>query len=90
MFSAIHRLFTQARSHALADRPVFASADIVRRGHYVPRGSTGRILRVRRDGNYEIAFDRLETERVVVNPREVAPAPAIAARAPFGLRILSH
>lgn len=90
MFLAIRKLLTQARSLALANRPVLASADIVRRGQYVPRGATGRILRVRPDGAYEVRFDRPEAESVIVRPGEIAPAPTLARRAPFGLRILSH
>ncbi|MFO1167262.1 MAG: hypothetical protein U1E19_03950 [Rhodoblastus sp.] len=90
MFKNLQRLARKAQSAALTGRPVLARAEIVRRGQYVPRGATGRILRVRPDGDYDVAFDMTEITRLRVQPREIAPAPTLAARAPFGLRIFSH
>lgn len=69
---------------------MLASADIVRHGHYVPRGATGRIVRVRADGDLDVAFDRLDAKPIRARPHEVAPAPSLAPRALFGLRVLSH
>ena len=90
MFTALRKLARRARSAMLVGRPVLARKDIVRRGQYVPRGATGRIVSVRADGDLDIAFDRIETENLSVHPREIAPAPALTPRAFLGLRIFSH
>lgn len=90
MFTTLLRLARRARSAMLAGRPVLARTDIVRHGHYVPRGATGRIVGVRPDGDREIAFDRIEAERLSVRRREIAPAPTLATRGFLGLRIFSH
>lgn len=90
MLSRLQKLARKARSAALAGRPVLARADIVRCGQYVPRGATGHIVRVRPDGDFDIAFDRLETKPIRARRDEVAPAPTLAPRGLFGLRIPSH
>ncbi|HMN72632.1 MAG TPA: hypothetical protein PKA55_12275 [Rhodoblastus sp.] len=90
MFTRLQKLARKAQSAMLAGRPVLATADIVRHGQYLPRGATGRIVRVRPDGEFDVAFDLVEGELLHVRATEIAPAPALAARAPFGLRILSH
>lgn len=90
MLTRLQKLARAARSAALAGRPVLARADIVSRGQYVPRGATGRIVRLRPDGDFDIAFDRLEAGIVRAGRHEIAPAPTLAPRALFGLRIFSH
>ncbi|MFT4099007.1 MAG: hypothetical protein QM651_17945 [Rhodoblastus sp.] len=90
MITRLLKLARRVRSVALAGRPVLATVDIVRHGQYLPRGATGHIVRVRPDGEFDIAFDLVESELVHVHPFEVAPAPVLAAQTPFGLRILSH
>lgn len=90
MFTRLRKLAHRVQSATLAGRAVLASGDIVRHGQYLPRGATGRIVRVCPDGDFDIAFDLVDSELVHVHPSEVAPAPALAARSPFGLRMLSH
>ena len=90
MFSRLQKLARKAQSAALAGRPVLARADIVRCGQYVPRGATGHIVRVRPDGDFDIAFDRLEHKLIRAHRHEIAPAPTLAPRGLFGLRIHSH
>lgn len=90
MFSRLQKLARKVQTASLAGRPVLAAADIVRRGHYVPRGSTGKIIRVRADGDLDIAFDRMEGGVVRARRAEVAPAPTMAQGSIFALRIFSH
>ncbi len=90
MLGRLQKLVQKVRSAALAGRPVLARADIVRCGLYVPRGATGHILRVRPDGDFDIAFDRLERKPIRARRNEIAPAPTLAPRGLFGLRIPSH
>ena len=90
MFTRLRKLARRVRSAAMAGRPVLARGDIVRHGQYVPRGATGHIVRVRPDGDFDVAFDLVADADVQARRDEIAPAPTLASRAPFGLRIFSH
>lgn len=90
MFRKLQYLARKARSAVLAGRPVLARADIVCCGQYVPRGATGHIVRLRPDGDFDVAFDRLERKPIRARRHEVAPAPTLAPRGLFGLRIPLH
>ena len=90
MFSRLQKLARKVQTASMAGRPVLAASDIVRRGHYVPRGSTGTIVRVRADGDFDIAFDRIGAGPVQARRAEVAPAPRLAQGSSFALRIFSH
>ena len=56
----MQRLSSQVRQHVdtwfLRNRIVFANSAIVKRGQYIPRGSTGRISKVLANGDYEVEF----------------------------------
>lgn len=78
MFNSWRKLAQRVRTCTLCGRVVFAVADIVRQGHYIPRGSTGRISKVHLNGDYEVAFEGARSEVVRVHRREVAPAPQLA------------
>ncbi len=90
MLNRFQKFARKMQSAALAGRPVLARSDIVSRGQYVPRGATGHIVRVRPDGDFDVAFDRFETKLIRARRHEIAAAPTLAPRARFGLRILSH
>ncbi len=90
MFTKLNVLARRLQTAAVAGRPVLARADIVRRGNYVPRGSTGQIVRVRPDGDYDIRFDGLDNVVVQAKRHQVAAAPTLAPAGLLARRILSH
>lgn len=70
---AIHRV----ADHLLRDRAVFTRETIVRRGHYIPRGSNGRIVSVCIDGDWLVQFADVPEARLKMRPAEIALAPAL-------------
>ena len=89
----MQRLSSQVRQHVdtwfLRNRIVFANAAIVKRGEYIPRGSSGRISKVLANGDYEVEFYGCKKIHLSVRAADVTLSPFLG-RANRWLAALMH